>query len=99
MPMCVFNKVAQQFYSNHTSALVFSCKFAAYFQNTFSQEHLWVAASDISPSEGTCCYMMRVSGYMNSVDVHYDSFVTMKGKDNSCHTEKLFQSYSFLCSF
>ena len=27
-----------------TSARAFSCKFAAYFQNTFSQEHLWVAA-------------------------------------------------------
>ena len=25
----------------------FSCTFAAYFQNTFSQEYLWVAASDI----------------------------------------------------
>ena len=23
---------------------VFFCKFAAYFQNTFSKEHLWVAA-------------------------------------------------------
>ena len=33
MPKCDFNKVA------------FSCKFAAYFQNTFFQEHLWVAAS------------------------------------------------------
>ena len=31
---------------NHTSIWVFSCKFAAYFQNTFSQEHLWRAASD-----------------------------------------------------
>ena len=30
MPKCDFNKVA-----NHTSAWVFSCKFAAYFQNTF----------------------------------------------------------------
>ena len=28
-----------------TSAWVFSCKFAAYFQNTFSKEHLWAAAS------------------------------------------------------
>ena len=28
-----------------TSAWVFSCKFIAYFQNIFSQEHLWVAAS------------------------------------------------------
>ena len=28
------------------SAWVFSCKFAAYFQNTFLQEHLWRAASN-----------------------------------------------------
>ena len=33
---CDFNKVA-----------LLSCKFAAYFQNTFSKEQLWVAASDI----------------------------------------------------
>ena len=38
MPKCDFNKVAKL-------AWVFSCKFAAYFQNTFSQEQLWVAAS------------------------------------------------------
>ena len=31
--------------SNHTSAWVFSCKLAAYFQNTFSYEHVWTAAS------------------------------------------------------
>ena len=30
---------------NHTSARVFSSKYAAYFQNTFSQERLWMAAS------------------------------------------------------
>ena len=36
-PKCDFNKV--------TSPWVFSCKFAAYFQNTFFQEHFWVAAS------------------------------------------------------
>ena len=45
MPKCDFNKVAKQLCWNHTSACVFSCKFAAYFQNTFSQEHLWMAAS------------------------------------------------------
>ena len=28
------------------STKAFSCKFAAYFQNTFSMEHLWVAASE-----------------------------------------------------
>ena len=43
-PKCDFNKVALQLYWNHTSTWVFSCKFAAYFRNTFSQEHLWVAA-------------------------------------------------------
>ena len=36
MPKCDFNKVALQLYCNRTSALVFSCKFAACFQNTFS---------------------------------------------------------------
>ena len=47
MPKCDFNKVAKlkQLYWNRTSAWVFSCKFAAYFQNTFFKEHLWVAAS------------------------------------------------------
>ena len=35
----------KQLYWNQTSSWVFSCKFAAYFQNTFSKEHLWVAAS------------------------------------------------------
>ena len=46
MPKCDFNKVALQLYWNHISALVFSRTFAAYFQNTFYQEHLWVAASE-----------------------------------------------------
>ena len=34
-----------QFYWNHTWTWVFSCKLAAYFQNTFFYEHLWMAAS------------------------------------------------------
>ena len=38
--------VAEQLYWNHTSAWVFSCKVAAYFENTFSNEKLWVVASD-----------------------------------------------------
>ena len=46
-PKCDFNKVTLQLYWNHTSAWVFSCKFAAYFQNTFSQEHLWKAAFNL----------------------------------------------------
>ena len=51
MPKCDFNKVGLKFalylYRNHTSAWVFSGKFAAYFQNTFSLEHLWVATLPI----------------------------------------------------
>ena len=31
-------------YWNHPSAWMFSCKFAVYFQNTFSLEHFWKAA-------------------------------------------------------
>ena len=41
IPMYDFNKV----YWNHTSAWVFSSKFAAYFLSTFYQEHLRTAAS------------------------------------------------------
>ena len=44
MPKCDFKKAVERLYWNHTSAWVFSCKFAAYFQNTFSQEHLWMPA-------------------------------------------------------
>ena len=46
MPKCDFNKVANQLYWNHIAVWVFCCKFATYFQNTFSKEHLWRTASD-----------------------------------------------------
>ena len=36
IPNCGFNKVSKQHCWNHTSAWVFSCKFVAYFYNTFS---------------------------------------------------------------
>ena len=36
MPKCDLNRVTLQLYWNHTLAFVFSCKFAAYFQNTVS---------------------------------------------------------------
>ena len=45
MPKCNINKTALQLYWNHTSAWLFSCDFAAYFQNTFSSEHPWRAVS------------------------------------------------------
>ena len=40
MPKCDFNKVAKNLYWNYTSAWVFSCKFAAYFQNTSGRQPL-----------------------------------------------------------
>ena len=47
VPKCDFNKVAKQ---------LFSCKFAAYFQNIFFKEHFWVTASEITLqfNEGIC---------------------------------------------
>ena len=44
---CDFNKVANQLFWNCTPAWVFSLKFAAYFQSTFSYKHLWMAALQI----------------------------------------------------
>ena len=43
-----------QLYWNRTSAWVFCCKFAAYFQNIFSKEHIWTATSDF-------CYLKTIS--------------------------------------
>ena len=79
MPKCDFNKVALQVYCNRTSAWVFSCKFAAYFQNTFLRKHLWMAASekwkDISYSlhflssknliYALCVYLTFIAWYSN----------------------------------
>ena len=48
MPKCEYSNVALQLYWNHPSEWVFSCKVYEYFQKTFSNEHLWMAASVIS---------------------------------------------------
>ena len=45
LPHMNYIPLRKKLYWNHTSAWVFSCKFAAYFQNTFFWEHLWVDAS------------------------------------------------------
>ena len=48
---------ALQLYLNQTSAWVLSCILTAYFQNTFSQEHFWMAAS-------VCCWnWIRCNGW------------------------------------
>ena len=56
MPMCAD---ALQLYWNEASASAFTYKIAAYFQNTFSYEHLWRAASEIS----TLYRLNRIYGY------------------------------------
>ena len=47
MSKCDFNKAALRLYWNYNSAWVLSCKFAIYFQDTFSKEHLWMAAPEL----------------------------------------------------
>ena len=44
-PNCDFNNIALQLYKTTLSHGCFFCKFAAYFQKTFTQEHLCVAVS------------------------------------------------------
>ena len=83
MPEYNFNKVAKQLYWNHTSAWVFSCKFAAYFQNTFSQEHLWTADSTICSKikrvtyqfAFCCCFFFRGNGWLFKRSILISLFV------------------------
>ena len=62
-----FHKVVKQLYWNHNLACVFSCKFAAYFQNTFFQDHAWRAASEYLQStpnkEFIACQLMAELNY------------------------------------
>ena len=58
----------QQLYWNRTFAWVISCKFAAYFQNTFPQEHLWTAASEISKRTFFNCWVIKSNSFHNSSD-------------------------------
>ena len=47
----------------HTWTWVFSCEFAAYFKNTFYQEHLWASAS-------VTCYLEK--NVFSTVDPSYN---------------------------
>ena len=58
MSKCDFNKVTKQPYWNYTPAWLFFCKFTAYYQNTFSYEHLRVAASETYETSWYA-YLMR----------------------------------------
>ena len=55
MPKCDFNKVAKKLYWNHTSAWMFSCKVAAYFQ-----KHLFLR----TPLDD-CFWKMQFSSTLN----------------------------------
>ena len=48
----------------HSSACVFSCKFAAYFQNTFFQEHLYVAVFDNNMSKQKD-YRLKITAWLD----------------------------------
>ena len=63
MPNCDFNKVTKQLYWNDTSAWVFSCKFAAYFQNTFSWEHVLAFVKFFSYWKGVKITQARIFFY------------------------------------
>ena len=63
--------------------MVFSCKFAACFQNTFYQGHLWVAASEKSNS------------ILSSILADWSILINMMSKHNSPQLQAL---SNFLCS-
>ena len=59
-----FNNVAKQLYWNHTSASVFSCKFAAYFQNT----------SFIRTPPEDCFCLLQKTHIINQICKYFSSF-------------------------
>ena len=63
MSKCDFNKVAKQLYWNRILARVF-CKFAVYFQNTFSEEHICRAASVKMKPAQTFVQLLKNISYM-----------------------------------
>ena len=97
MPKCDFNKVALQLYWNHTSAWVFSCKFAAYFQNTFSKEHLWMAAPGLGRTKVnlklTCIFPAEnttpIRRCPKRISVRYMWDLFLEECDNTPHPSKL----------
>ena len=80
MPKCDFSKAALQLYSNHTSAWVFSCEFASYFQNIFLKEHLWRAASVVRK---------KISIFLN-----WELFVKLEAVARTCFVKKVLLNIS-----
>ena len=69
----VFLGKALQLYSNRTSTWVFSCKFAAYFQNTFFLEHFWTAASGYTCSSHTVSNVLKLGLFYQILKTKYSS--------------------------
>ena len=65
VPKYDFNQAAKQLYLNHTLAWVFSRKFAAYFQNTFSTS---------KEPLGGCLRLLDTIFFMMTISscLHYD---------------------------
>ena len=78
MPKCDFNKVAKELYWNLTSTWAFSCKYAAYFQNTFSSEHLWRAASVGVYQHNFPAITVSVTRCFNSNWISFQSFTLVR---------------------
>ena len=78
MPKCDFNKVAKELYWNLTSTWAFSCKYAAYFQNTFSSEHLWRAASVGMYQHNFPAITVSVTRCFNSNWISFQSFTLVR---------------------
>ena len=56
--------------SSSHSEVVLSCKFGAYFQNTFSLEHLWVAAFEwtVLKSKGLHLIHLNINSLLPKID-------------------------------
>ena len=64
---------------------MFSCKFAGYFQNTFSKEHLWRVASAINSSKNNNTSFLNKSVNDSLKDLHgrYATISIVKANGNA----------------
>ena len=71
MAKCDFNKVIKQLYWNHTSAWVFSCKFATYFQNTSKGLLLFLTSSTFHFLAYIVFEITEITFLISSVNISY----------------------------
>ena len=87
-------------YWNHTLTWVFSCKFAAFFQNAFLSEDLWVAASEaFLESQFRYCFltwMFHSRKSNHEINLFHESALRMIYNDQfSSFQEVLDRDHSF----